>query len=215
METSDNIRLLFEMLDHPQDYSEQEMLDIINRDDETRDTYRQMVDIKRSSRGRVADQPADVDEAWQRFERCHFSIQRRERSWLKLVATFIGIIVLSGIAVAAVYTMRHTGDNSPKSKTEAPALQRDEAASDTATVIPAIDVVAAEPVVFDNIPLESILGEIASFYGVEVVFQRDAARQLRFHFVWNKEDGLAKVLDDLNHFESVVIGQTGNKLIVQ
>ena len=48
-----------------------------------------------------------------------------------------------------------------------------------------------------------------------VEFQNDDAHNLRFHFVWNKGDGLEKVLEDMSHFESVTIEQTDNRLIVQ
>ena len=63
--TSENIRQLLEMLDNPDAYTEQEILDIINRDEDTRETYRLMVTAKRSSRQRQADKSIDVDAAWQ------------------------------------------------------------------------------------------------------------------------------------------------------
>ena len=61
--TSENIRQLLEMLDNPEAYTEQEIQDIINRDEDTRETYRMMVEAKRSSRQRQADKPVDVDAA--------------------------------------------------------------------------------------------------------------------------------------------------------
>ena len=42
--TSENIRQLLEMLDNPDAYTEQEIHDIINRDDDTREAYRLMVE---------------------------------------------------------------------------------------------------------------------------------------------------------------------------
>ena len=51
METSnDNIRKLLEMLDNPAAYSKEEIHDIINCDNDTREVYRLMVEAKRSSR---------------------------------------------------------------------------------------------------------------------------------------------------------------------
>ena len=47
--TNENIRQLLEMLDHPKAYTEQEIHDIINRDDDTRETYRLMVEAKHST----------------------------------------------------------------------------------------------------------------------------------------------------------------------
>ena len=61
----DSIDRLLEMLDQPQAYSEQEIRDIIGHDKTTRETYRLMVEAKRSSR-RMADKPIDVDAATRR-----------------------------------------------------------------------------------------------------------------------------------------------------
>ena len=64
METiNDNIRQLLEMLDNPEAYTEQEIQDIINRDEDTRETYRMMAEAKRSSRQHQANKPIDVDAA--------------------------------------------------------------------------------------------------------------------------------------------------------
>ena len=55
METiNKNIRQLLEMLDNPEAYTEQEIQNIINRDEDTRETYRLMVEAKRSSRQQQA-----------------------------------------------------------------------------------------------------------------------------------------------------------------
>ena len=65
METiNENIRQLLEMLDNPDAYTDQEIQDIVNRDDDTRETYRLMVEAKRSSRHRQNQKPVDVDAAW-------------------------------------------------------------------------------------------------------------------------------------------------------
>ena len=66
--TNENIRQLLEMLDNPDAYTEQEIQDIINRDEDTRETYRLMVESKRSSRHHQHQKSVDVDAAWQRFD---------------------------------------------------------------------------------------------------------------------------------------------------
>ena len=219
METNKNIDRLLEMLDHPERYSEQEILDIINQDDETRETYRQLVRAKRVSRHHhSAVHPADVDQAWQQFEQRYMSQPKRERPWLKMVATIAGILLVSGIAWAAVYAVRHFVTDKPKATTEAvtPAAPTE---TTVITTEPAsgdsIPAETMEPVVFDEVTLGQMLDEIAAYYGKEVAFKSDEARQLRFHFVWNKADGLDKVLEDLHHFERVDVEQKGNLLVVQ
>ena len=83
--TSENIRQLLEMLDNPEAYTEQEIQDIINRDEDTRETYRMVVETKRSSRKRQAEKPIDVDAAWQKLNQ---KIQPEQHSfvWMKIAA---------------------------------------------------------------------------------------------------------------------------------
>jgi len=217
METNKNIEQLLEMLDHPESYSEQEIMDIINRDDETREAYRQLVRAQSASRyARSADQPVDVDEAWQQFEQRHYTPARSHSPWLKMVATLVGIMLMSGIAWAAVYTVRQAkaDKTETKPKTEKVTTQPTEGVN-AETVTDTIATAAIEPIVFDNVPLDEMLAEIAAYYDVTVEFQNEEARQLRFHFVWNKRDGLEKVLEDMSYFESVDIKQVDNRLIVQ
>ena len=49
METSNNIDRLLAMLDHPERYSEQEIMDTVNHDDETREFYRSLTQAARAA----------------------------------------------------------------------------------------------------------------------------------------------------------------------
>ena len=220
METTNNIDRLLEMLDKPERYSEQEIQDAVNHDDETREFYRQLTQVARARRSqRSHSLPVDVDVAWKRFEQTHLVPQRRERLWLRVAATVLGILMMSGIAWAAVYTVRHfTSTDNSKQKTEKVATTPQTEADAVGPRLGVADTSSTEndePMVFDNTPLEQMLDEIAAYYGMAVEFQNEEARNLRFHFVWNKGDGLEKVLEDMSHFESVTIEQTDNRLIVQ
>ena len=174
--TSENIRQLLEMLDNPEAYTEQEIQDIINRDEDTRETYRMVVETKRSSRQRQAEKPIDVDAAWQKFNQ---KIQPQQHSfdWMKIAASFIGVLFVSGIAFAAIQIVRYTQQNTPKTEevvnTPKPA---DYTPTDTLTT----DTIAApQPIIYDNIPLEKMLPEIAAHYDAKVTFINDEARRSR------------------------------------
>ena len=217
METNKNIEQLLEMLDHPEAYSEQEIMDIVNRDEETQETYRQLVQAKRTGNCQhSANQPIDVDEAWEQFEQQYLTRPKQDRLWRKAVAVLAGVVLMSGLAWATVHTVRHnamtnqtTEKNTPETQVESDTVGPRLGVADTMAVN------SAGPVVFDNVPLDQMLTEIAGYYGMTVEFQNDEARNLRFHFVWNKDGGLAKVLEDLSHFDSVNIEQTDDQLIVQ
>ena len=220
METNNNIDRLLAMLDHPERYSEQEIMDTVNRDDETREFYRSLTQAARARRSQRSHSiPVDVDKAWEQFEQTHLATQKHGRLWQRVAAAVLGVLMMSGIAWATVYTVRHftttdkskqTTENVIKSaQTEADAVGPRLGVADTSATE------NDEPVVFDNTSLEQMLDEIATYYGMMVEFQNEDARNLRFHFVWNKGDGLKKVLEDMSHFESVTIEQTDNRLIVQ
>lgn len=210
--TSENIRQLLEMLDNPEAYTEQEIQDIINRDEDTRETYRMMVEAKRSSRQRQADKPVDVDAAWQKLNQ---KIQPQQQSfgWMKIAASFVGVLLVSGIAFAAIQIVRYTQQNTPKTEevinTPKPAnvTPIDTLTTDTFAV--------PQPIIYDNIPLEKMLPDIAAHYDANVTFVNDEARLLRFRFVWNPQKGIDQVISDLNQFERLTVTLSDNQITVK
>ena len=220
METNNNIDRLLAMLDHPERYSEQEIMDTVNHDDETRKFYRSLTQAARARRSQGChSQPVDVDKAWEQFEQTHLATQKHGQLWQRVAATVLGVLMMSGIAWATIYTVRHfISTDQPKQTTEKVATHSQTEEDAVGPRLGVADTSATEseaPVVFDNTPLGQMLDEIAAYYGMTVEFQNDDTRNLRFHFVWNKGDGLEKVLEDMSHFESVTIEQTDNRLIVQ
>ena len=213
METiNDNIRQLLEMLDNPEAYTEQEIQDIINRDEDTRETYRMMAEAKRSSRQHQANKPIDVDAAWQKLNK---KIQPQQHSfgWMKIAASFIGVLLVSGIAFAAIQIVRYTQQHTPKTEE---VINTPKSANVTPADTLTTDTIATpQPIIYDNIPLEKMLPEIAAHYDAKVTFVNDEARQLRFHFMWHPQKGIEKVVSDLNQFERLNITLNDNQITVK
>ena len=210
--TSENIRQLLEMLDNPEAYTEQEIQDIINRDEDTRETYRMMVEAKRSSRQRQADKPVDVDAAWQKFNQ---KVQPKQHSfgWIKIAASFVGVLLVSGIAFAAIQIVRYAQQHTPKTEE---VINTPKPANATPTDTLTTDTIATpQPIIYDNIPLEKMLPEIAAHYDANVTFVNDEARQLRFRFVWNPQKGIDQVVSDLNQFEHLTVTLKDNQITVE
>lgn len=213
METiNDNIRQLLEMLDNPEAYTEQEIQDIINRDEDTRETYRMMAEAKRSSCQHQANKPIDVDAAWQKFNQ---KIQPQQHSfgWMKIAASFIGVLLVSGIAFAAIQIVRYTQQHTPKTEE---VINTPKSANVTPADTLTTDTIATpQPIIYDNIPLEKMLPEIAAHYDAKVTFVNDEARQLRFYFMWHPQKGIEKVVSDLNQFERLNITLNDNQITVK
>ena len=210
--TSENIRQLLEMLDNPEAYTEQEIQDIINRDEDTRETYRMMVEAKRSSRQRQAEKNIDVDAAWQKFNEIHQS-KSHGFGWIKIAASFVGVLLVSGIAFAAIQIVRYAQQHTLKTEE---VINTPNPANVTPTDTLTTDTIAAlQPIIYDNIPLEKMLPEIAAHYDAKVTFVNDEARQLRFRFVWNPQKGIEQVISDLNQFEHLIVTLKDNQITVK
>ena len=211
--TSENIRQLLEMLDNPDAYTEQDIQDIINRDEDTRETYRILVEAKRSSRHRQANKPVDINTAWQKFNQIH-QPKRHGLGWMKIAASFIGILLVSGIALAAIHFVRQS------QKAEATEQEDTTTVANSSVIthhfsLQGDTIAAPQSIIYDNIPLEKMQPEIAAHNDIKVTFANEEVRGLRFRFVWNPQQGINQVVSDLNQFERLTVTLKDNEITVE
>ena len=200
MKTNDhNKRLYRDMQEEPDKYSDQEI-------------EAMMDDL---------DQVPDVDEAWQQFTRQHIPSIRPMHTWRKVAAILIGILTLSGITFAAV----HIVSQSQHEEQPMAAVEKPRSTIIESQALPPDTIVKTGPVVFDNVTLDSIANDIATYYHLDMDLQNERLRvgatagmqanQLRFYFVWNQEDSLQEVIEKLNMFEQVNLAVEDGKLMVR
>ena len=132
----------------------------------------------------------------------------------RLVASFIGILLISGIAIAAIHIVHQKVREELKSPTREVRMSDSPQRATPADTINA-DTRIVEPRIFNNVPLDSMLIEIADYYHVSVEFEREEARLLRFHFVWKRTDSLDRLVEKLNNFEALNIIREREILIVK
>ena len=226
MTEEQRIERLLELQTNPEQLTDEQMQQIL-ADDEMRQLVQQLGIAKRAFKhDELVDDTPDVEAEWKKFAASHSEeleildegeYKPRLRAYLaprKIAASFIGVLLASGIAFAAIQVVRNI--STPK-----PQLPSTEQVIDTkpVTSLPAdtvkTDTIPTEPYVFNNVPLDSILTAIAAAHGVQVEFENEAARQLRFHFVWKREDSLSRVVEKLNTFEAVNIGMEDKTLVVR
>ena len=208
MEQNDKIRLLLDMHEHPENYTDEQLVAML--DDQMQE---QLATAKRA----MTDIPEpDVDAEWQRFEQEHFAPVKNRR-WLKVAAMIAGVMMLSAFTYAAIHAVRHNAVDKAKQPTETviPESQPEQAVGPRLGVADTATAVVAEPVVFDNQPLDQMLEQIAPHYGMQVEFRNEDARALRFYFVWQPDEDLDATLERLNLFESVNISKEGNTIVVE
>ena len=202
--------LLFQMLQQPQAYSEAEWQKIL-ADGECRELYflmsktRSAIDAARSA-DKITNEMVDAE--WQRLNAEH-SLQLTffNSQFRKIAALFAGIIILSGIAYAAIqwYAFSYPSEEDKKIV----------ATGDTVRAgTQSLQDFTEGPVVFDNVSLQKMLPEIAACYGVKVIFKDDVARQVRLFFQWRPQEPMEKVVRKLNHFESIHLRLENDTLFV-
>ena len=132
----------------------------------------------------------------------------------KIAASFIGVLLASGIAFAAIQVVRNISTPKPQLPSTEQVIDTKQVTSQPADTVKT-DTIPTEPYVFNNVPLDSMLTAIAVAHNMQVEFENEAARHLRFHFVWKREDSLSRVVEKLNTFEAVNIGMEDKTLVVK
>ena len=227
------IEWLLELQDHPEQLTDEQLQQIL-ADDEMRQLVQQLGFAKRAFKyDAIKNDTPDVDAEWEKFAASHAdeldaldegvgdstSGIRKPRfashlATHKIAASFIGVLLASGIAFAAIQVVRNSSRPKPQQPTTEQTTDIDPVTSLPADTVKA-DTIPTEPYIFNNVPLDSVLTAIATAHGVGVKFENDAARQLRFHFVWKREDSLTRVVEKLNTFEAVNIGIEDKTLVVR
>ena len=207
MEQNDKIRLLLDMHEHPESYTDEQLASML--DDE-------MLERLATAKRALTDIPEpDVDAEWQRFEQEHFA-PAHNRRWLKVAAMIAGVLMLSAFTYAAIHAVRAHQPEIQKPLTEQAGKTDAPVATSSPAEAEGIDSVSTgQPVTFDNVALETIVGDIAARHQMQVEFRNEDARALRFYFVWQPDEDLDAALERLNLFESVNISKEGNTIVVE
>ena len=225
MTEEQRIEWLLELQDHPEQLTEEQLQQIL-ADDEMRQLVQQLGFAKRAfMHDALKNNTTDVDAEWEVFAANHTSELnalnegehkphfRMYLSTHKIAASFIGVLLASGIAFAAIWSL--TPSPSPMEGGEETTHVDGSRNESKHSSLPERGVGGEAPYIFNNVPLDSMLTVIAAAHGFGVEFENDAARQLRFHFVWKREDNLMRVVEKLNTFETVNIGMEEKKLVVR
>ena len=211
--------LLLLMMEHPQKYTDRQWKDVL-ADEECRELYALLAGISgimatRENERRLRDE--DVTAEWRRIEVGRPARIRRIPTARKIAAVAVGMLIVSGIALAAIMTNLfglRPGVKSVPETIVAPAEQSAPAAvTDSAGRHDSIP--AAQPKLYDNVPLQDILIELTAYYHVEVDYRSERARRQRLYFKWEPDYSLDKVVRMLNHFESLHLYLEDNTLIVE
>ena len=186
--------------------------------DKLEQLLRQMYAEEDTHRNEDIDTSEIIDEEWQKFEAAHFDAPKlrvhRFSAFYKMAASVVGVLLLSGIAYAAwkAYPNRSDGGNGEVTiQTQHPTPNTQHPTSPITGLGEPADSVH----VFENIPLDELVGELATYYNKVADIQSTKAREVRLYYKWKQSDNLESVVGDLNHFEHVNLAVEDDKLVVK
>ena len=200
MERDEKIQLLLDMQEHPEQFSEQALKTMLD-DPEVRELMEATAQLKQAMMSDENNEN-DVDAEWQRFAHTHLTEQKPEHSWLKIAATFIGILMMSGIAFAAIHVIRHVsnaGGEPLKPIQETTIANPLQLPADTLKT----DSIPPKVVRYDEATLEQILTDMADYYGLSLNWKSENVKTLRLFYIWNKQQSAVETIRSMNSFERI------------
>jgi len=224
MEKDQKIQLLLDMQEHPEQFSEQALQTMLD-DPEVRELMEATAQLKQAMMSDEND-VSNVDAEWQRFAQTHLTEQKPERSWLKiaatltfgracsrseeqmraslssrLVASFIGIVMMSGIAFATIHIIRHQQKSEILQTADTMAVANSSLFTHHSSL--PNDTIPSKVVRYDEATLEQILTDMADYYGLTLKWKSEEAKTLRLFYIWNKQQSAVEAIRSMNSFERI------------
>ena len=209
----DKTDLLFRMMDDPGQYTDEQWREIL-ADSECASLYEMMCKTRSALDAERVDQEfsADrVEQEWERFAATHHVPAVKIVGWRNIAAAII-VLAVFGIAAAAIYShLAHTPQTETIENTT-PNVNPQVVDSPAGT----LDAEADRPQshLYDDVPLEQIINDLAAHYNVQPEWHGDEVRSLRLYYKWEPDFTLDEVVEMLNNFEAFSVKRDGDQLVI-
>ena len=198
----DKLELLLDMTEHPERYTEQQILALLN-DEDVRKHYEVMVRLRKAydvkklkSEKYILPEESDTSHK----VNSHFSFFTFHFSLYRIAAIFLAAAFLGGLSFAAYRALSHR--QTPTAQVSAPSLQG-RAGGEFSLIR------------FSGIRLDSILTVISAHYGKTVCFRDEESRAMKLITTWNPTDSLATFIDHLNMFDYLCLTLQDDTIFVE
>ncbi|MBR1800072.1 MAG: DUF4974 domain-containing protein [Bacteroidaceae bacterium] len=181
--------VLLQMMEQPEQYTEQQWLDILS-DEECRELYTM-----------IAMTQGAVDAATP----LHDKRGARRVGWVsfrKIAAIFLAAAFLGGLAWAISGPL-----TSSKEEKRQPAQ--------VITPLPHREGQGGGSVRFDGLRLDSILTAVSEHYGKTVCYRNEEPRAMKLITTWNPADSLSAFIEHLNRFDYLHLTLQGDTIFVE
>lgn len=217
----DNIDRLLDALEHPENYSDAEVEQILT-DPEAREVYDM---LRKTADASAPVSEINLDEEWRRFEAKQPKRRPVIPRWLSFMASrnaaavIIALVGTLAVVAATIGVTHYFNANKEMAQTEQAEQQKQTAIADSKVAptdtIPTETTPLPETIVFKGENLGKILADMAGYYGVTVKFNQDAVKSLQLYFEWDQSLPLNEVVEQLNNFEQINITLTDKALTVK
>lgn len=219
---------LLDMMEHSDQYTDEQLNELL-RDDELRQTYQLISDTTSAYEyRRTSDKLTDeiIEEEWNKVMEKKSTSRPIYRYYRQIAAVVIGILTVSGIAVAAVSIVKGSKKRLAtdsevaitNNMTHTKTLQEKGSTRTTVTYSKLKEKKVGEilpPKQFDNVMLQDIVQEISDYYGTKTVCRNPEAGQLRLRFLWNRDQSVEHAVKTLNMFEKVQLTLTDSTITIE
>ena len=220
-------RIFLNMLDHPEKYTTKEIEALLT--DEKISSFASNLTMTKRAMKRHEDEDIDVNTEWERFAIEHSIPQRR--NWKRIAASTIGIIFISGLALAATVKLGILPFFGSKEKVETHSKTPHLTATDSIKKVQAerkavsdslnrvllhkTDSIPTHPIVFEDTSLKTIVDAMATYYHVDVKVLNPVSTHIRLYFKWDKQCSLQQNIELLNAFDRVKVSYSDNTLTIE
>ena len=219
---------LLDMMEHSDQYTDEQLNELL-RDDELRQTYQLISDTTSAYEyRRTSDKLTDeiIEEEWHKLMEKKSTSKPVHRYYRQVAAVVIGILTVSGIAVAAVSIVKGSKKRLAtdsevaitNNMTHTKTLQEKGSTRTTVTYSKLKEKKVGEilpPKQFDNVMLQDIVQEISDYYGTKTVCRNPEAGQLRLRFLWNRDQSVEHAVETLNMFEKVQLTLADSTITIE
>ena len=219
---------LLDMMEHSDQYTDEQLNELL-RDDELRQTYQLISDTTSAYEyRRTSDKLTDeiIEEEWNKVMEKKSTSRPIYRYYRQIAAVVIGILTVSGIAVAAFSIVKGSKKRLAtdsevaitNNMTHTKTLQEKGSTRTTVTYSKLKEKKVGEilpPKQFDNVMLQDIVQEISDYYGTKTVCRNPEAGQLRLRFLWNRDQSVEHAVKTLNMFEKVQLTLTDSTITIE
>lgn len=204
MDRDERMKILLEMQNHPEQFSEQSLEQMLN-DTEAQELMEATAQLKRAMKHDEFNMSGkEIENEWQGFVSAQYTQQKSQYSWLKIAAMFAGVLFITALSYAAYHTffvtnqtVQHTEETTFNSQLSNISSENDGF------------------VLFAEIQLDSMLTVVGKHYGKVVFFGNKELKVLRIHTKWNPKDSLATFIENMNELDGLQLTEQHDTIYVQ